>query len=108
LCSAISWAFTFCRWWFSHLRPGGEEAYPSRASEARSPLGDEWHNALEGKLYMLEQERAFKGEDVERFLKHLMPQIEGKLLVIWEGSSIHRSQAVKDFLWSEAALLGCN
>ena len=30
---------------------------------------------LEGKLYMLEQDRAFKGEDVVRFLKHLMHQI---------------------------------
>jgi hypothetical protein len=28
---------------------------------------------------MLEQERAFKGEDVVRFLKHLMRQIPGKL-----------------------------
>ena len=26
----------------------------------RSPLGDEWHNS-EGKLYMLEHDRAFKG-----------------------------------------------
>jgi hypothetical protein len=34
---------------------------------------------LEGKLYMIEQERAFKGEDVVRFLKHLMRQIAGKL-----------------------------
>src|SRR4051812_39405841 len=31
---------------------------------------------LEGKLYMTEQERAFKGEDAVRFLKHLMRQIE--------------------------------
>jgi len=30
---------------------------------------------LEGKLHMIEQERAaFKGEDVVRFLKHLMRQ----------------------------------
>jgi hypothetical protein len=35
--------------------------------------------ALHGKLYMMEQERAFKGEDVVRFLKHLMRQIPGKL-----------------------------
>ena len=27
---------------------------------------------LEGKLYMLEQDRSFKGEDVVRFLKHLI------------------------------------
>jgi transposase len=58
---------------------------------------------LEGKLYMLEQERAFKGEDVVRFLKHLMRQIGGKLLVIWDGAPIHRSRAVKDFLASGAA-----
>jgi transposase len=58
---------------------------------------------LEGKLYMIEQERAFKGEDAVRFLKHLMRQIEGKLLVIWDGSPIHRSRSVKDFLASGAA-----
>jgi transposase len=53
---------------------------------------------------MLEQERVFKGEDVVRFLKHLMRQIPGKLLVIWDGSPIHRGgQAVKEFLAGGAA-----
>ena len=42
---------------------------------------------LDGKLYMMEQERAFKGEDVVRFLKHLLRRIPGKLLVIWDGFS---------------------
>ena len=55
---------------------------------------------------MLEQERAFKGEDVVRFLKHLMRQIPGKLLIIWDGSPIHRGGAVKDFL--SGAVAGCN
>ena len=32
---------------------------------------------LEGKLYMIEQECAFKGDDVVRFLKHLLRQIRG-------------------------------
>jgi hypothetical protein len=58
---------------------------------------------LDGKLYMIEQERAFKGEDAVRFLKHLMRQIPGKLLVIWDGSPIHRGGAVKDFLASGAS-----
>jgi DDE superfamily endonuclease len=58
---------------------------------------------LEGRLYMIEQDRAFKGEDAVRFLKHLMRQIPGKLLVIWDGSPIHRGGAVKDFLASGAA-----
>jgi transposase len=53
---------------------------------------------LEGKLYMMEQERAFKGEDVVRFLRHLMRRIPGKMLIIWDGSPIHRGRAVKDFL----------
>jgi transposase len=32
-----------------------------------------------------------------------MGQIEGKLLIIWDGSPIHRSRALKDFLVSGAA-----
>jgi hypothetical protein len=58
---------------------------------------------LEGKLYMIEQERAFKGEDVVRFLKHLLRQIPAKLLVIWDGSPIHGGVAVKEFLSSGAS-----
>src|SRR5919107_1515033 len=58
---------------------------------------------LDGKLYMIEQERSFKGEDAVRFLDHLMRQIEGKLLVVWDGSPIHRGRAVKDFLASGAS-----
>ena len=58
---------------------------------------------LDGKLFMIEQDRAFKGEDAVRFLKHLMRQIPGKLLVVWDGSPIHRGRAVKDFLAGGAA-----
>ena len=58
---------------------------------------------LDGKLYMIEQDRAFKGEDAVRFLKHLLRQIPGKLLVVWDGSPIHRAGAVKNFLASGAA-----
>jgi transposase len=59
--------------------------------------------SLEGKLYMMEQERSFKSQDIVRFLRHLLRQIEGKLLVVWDGSPIHRGQAVKDFLASGAS-----
>ncbi len=58
---------------------------------------------LEGKLYMMEQERSFKSEDVVRFLRHVLRQIPGKSLAIWDGSPIHSGQAVKDFLASGAA-----
>ncbi len=58
---------------------------------------------LEGKLLMIEQERAFKGPDVVRFLEHALRQIPGKLLVVWDGSPIHRSKVVKRFLAEGAA-----
>ena len=58
---------------------------------------------MEGKLLMMEQERSFKSQDVVRFLRHLLGQIPGKLLVIWDGSPIHRGRAVKDFLSSGAS-----
>lgn len=52
----------------------------------------------DGRLLMMEQERSFKGEDVVRFLQHVLRQIPGKLLIIWDGSPIHRSKVVKRFL----------
>lgn len=58
---------------------------------------------LEGRLLMMEQEKAFKGPDVVRFLKHALRQIPGKLLVIWDGSPIHRARVVKEFLADGAA-----
>jgi transposase len=58
---------------------------------------------LEGKLLTMEQERAFKGPDVVRFLQDALRQIPGKLLVIWDGFPTHRGQAVKQFLEDGAA-----
>src|SRR5260221_338538 len=52
----------------------------------------------EGKLYMQTQDHSSKGPDVVRFLQLLLREIPGKLLVIWDGASIHRSQPIKDFL----------
>jgi hypothetical protein len=52
---------------------------------------------------MIEQQKAFKGEEALRFLKHLMRQIPLKLLIIWEGSPIHGAGALKDFLASGAS-----
>ena len=51
-----------------------------------------------GRLLMQVQERPYRSVDVVRFLQHLLRHIPGKVLVIWDGSSIHRGQPVKDFL----------
>lgn len=56
----------------------------------------------QGKLYTMVQERSIKGPDVVRFLKHLMQHIPGKLLIVWDGATIHRSKVVKAFLASGA------
>lgn len=41
---------------------------------------------------------ALNGSDSVWFLKHLQSQTERKLLVIWDGSPIHRNSQVKEFL----------
>lgn len=51
-----------------------------------------------GRLFPHIQDEPFCGEHVVNFLRQLLRQIPGKLMVIWDGATIHRCQAVKDFL----------
>lgn len=57
----------------------------------------------EGKLYTMMQDKAFRGPDIVRFLKHLLRHIRGALLIIWDGLPAHRSQPIKRFLQEGAA-----
>jgi len=52
----------------------------------------------DGRLVVHSQEQAICGVDVVAFLRQLLRCIPGKLLVLWDGASIHRNQDVKDFL----------
>jgi transposase len=54
----------------------------------------------EGKLYLMVQERAYRGADVVGFLRHLARHIAR---VIWDGAPIHRSWVVKKYLSSGGA-----
>jgi transposase len=56
-----------------------------------------------GQLLLHVQEEAYHGADVVRFLTHVLRHIPGKLLIMWDGASIHHSQAIKDFLTAGAA-----
>ncbi len=47
---------------------------------------------------MQTQDHSYQGPDAVRFLQLLLREIPGKLLVIWDGATIHRCQAIKDFL----------
>jgi transposase len=52
----------------------------------------------QGQLFLHLKEGAIDGWDVARFLSHLLRHIPGKLLLLWDGASIHRGEAVRKFL----------
>ena len=52
----------------------------------------------QGRIFMQMQDHSYKGPDVVRFLQLLLREIEGKILVIWDGASIHKSKVIKEFL----------
>jgi transposase len=43
---------------------------------------------------------SIKGLQVIEFLKHLRRHVPGKLLIVWDGASIHRSALVRDYIAS--------
>ena len=57
----------------------------------------------QGRIFMQMQERAYCAEDVVAFLRLLLRKIPGKLLVIWDGASIHQAKVIKEFLAAGAA-----
>lgn len=58
---------------------------------------------LDGRLFLQVREQSYDGDAIVGFLRVLLRKISGKVLVIWDGAPIHRSQAVKDFLRRGAA-----
>ncbi len=50
------------------------------------------------KVYTMVREEPLNGFHCVEFLKHLLRQIGSSLLVIWDGSPIHRRTAVKEFV----------
>ncbi len=56
-----------------------------------------------GKLYTLVRREALTSSESVAFLKHLLVQTGKKLLVIWDGSPIHRWGVVREFMAEEGA-----
>ena len=52
---------------------------------------------MDGRLYTMVRRQALDSLDSVVFLKHLLPHVSDKLLVIWDGSPIHKGH-VKTFL----------
>ena len=57
----------------------------------------------QGWLFTRSSYAALTGLDSVRFLTHLQARIERKLLVIWDGSPIHRNVDVREYLANGAA-----
>ena len=74
-----------------------------RATTRREHLSVASAISLEGRLVSTVQEKAFNGEGVVAFLKHLLRQVPGKTVLVWDGATIHHCQAVKEFLATGAA-----
>jgi len=53
---------------------------------------------LDGRLFMQVRKTSYDAEAVVRFLKVLLRKISGKILIIWDGSPIHRNNEIKTFL----------
>jgi transposase len=57
----------------------------------------------EGKLYFHSQDHPINSDDVVGFLEHLLREVPGRMVLIWDGAPIHRSQVIRDFLANGAA-----
>lgn len=88
-----------------YLLPGVVKTY---APEGRTPVLREKLTrdhlsvmggmTLEGKIYTLVRQKSLNGLHSIEFLQHLMRVAGQRLLVVWDGSPIHRRAAVKEFV----------
>jgi transposase len=88
-----------------YLLPGVVKTY---APEGETPILDEWQTrdhlsvmgglTPQGKVYVLVRPESLNGMHTVAFLRHLVRYAGRRLLVIWDGSPIHRRAAVTEFL----------
>lgn len=89
-----------------YLLPGRVRTY---APSGRTPVLHEFqtrdHLSIAGavtenshRVYTMVRQKALNGSNMVDFLKHLLHVAGSRLLVIWDGSPIHRRQLVQDFV----------
>jgi transposase len=57
----------------------------------------------DGRLFLQVREGSYDSVAVVGFLRVLLRKVRGPIVLIWDGSPIHRGQAVKDFVRRGAA-----
>jgi transposase len=83
------------------------------APVGQTPVLQEWYTrdhlsaisaiSPQGKLYFRAQDHSINSADVVAFLEHLLREVPGCLVIVWDGAPIHRSQVIKTFLANGAA-----
>jgi transposase len=88
-----------------YLLPGVVRTYAPRAqtpvlreNQTRDHLSVMGGMTSRGKVYTLVRQESLNGLHCIEFLKHLLRVVGKRLLVIWDGSPIHRREAVRDFV----------
>jgi len=69
-----------------------------RVFETRDHLSVMSAITAQGQLFTMVRDDSLTSMESVRFLKHLLTQLDRKLMVIWDGSPIHRSKEVKAYL----------
>jgi transposase len=92
-----------------YLLPGVVKTY---GPEGLTPVIAEWQTrdhlsvmagmTPEGRIYVLVRRESLNGWQTIEFLQHLLRHAGRRLLVIWDGSPIHRRTEVQEFLASAA------
>jgi len=58
---------------------------------------------LDGRLFLQVRHEAYNAQRVVQFLHVLLRKVCGKIVLIWDGSPIHRAKEIKAFLKAGAA-----
>lgn len=93
-----------------YLLPSVVKTYAPRGE---TPILKEWQTrdhlsvmgglTPQGKIYTLVRQESLNGLHTVEFLLHLLREAGPRLLVVWDGSPIHRRKEVKEFLSQGAA-----
>jgi len=76
--------------------PRGQTPIP-RVKLTRDHLSAISGITLDGRLFMQVRPDSYDAEAVVGFLRVLLRKIPGKIILIWDGSPIHRAHEIKDF-----------
>jgi transposase len=55
-------------------------------------------------LYLQIRRKSFKGPDVQRFLRYLLQQVRGPIILLWDQGPIHKHSLVRQFVQAHPRL----